>query len=145
MSNGRSQAGGNGAGPSAFSMYASRFLNGNAPRDAAVEGSQVSDFHAIWWTSLSSPTAYRAFSSRPYPASSSLLHAWSANARSSALPRPIRLLTTPSFPLRLAPNLTLIYAADLAHPLSPARHHSPGQGSTRCPISIPIHPVMVVV
>jgi hypothetical protein len=43
MSNGRAQPGGNGAGPSAFSMYASRFLNGNG-RETAVEGSQVSIF-----------------------------------------------------------------------------------------------------
>jgi len=42
MSNGRAQSGGDGAGPSAFSMYASRFLNGNVPRETAVEGSQVS-------------------------------------------------------------------------------------------------------
>jgi hypothetical protein len=41
MSNGRAQVGGNGAGPSAFSMYASRFLNGNG-RETEVEGSQVS-------------------------------------------------------------------------------------------------------
>jgi len=38
----RGQSGQNGTGPSGFSMYASRFLNGTMPRDTAIEASQVS-------------------------------------------------------------------------------------------------------
>jgi hypothetical protein len=50
-----------GAGPSAFSVYASRFLTGNAARSNPIEGSQVSHLHVHLETILSSAFRPRRF------------------------------------------------------------------------------------
>ena len=140
MSNGRAQSGGNGAGPSAFSMYASRFLNGNG-RETAVEGSQVSiSPHrlSLFPVVLNCPIYCRW-----------MIAAWTLNhsrpnitadVRYSALHHPAHPLTTLSSLLHPVLNPTLTSAADPAHHPWPVHHHSQVLESTRFLISIPTYP-----
>jgi hypothetical protein len=117
MSNGRAQSGGNGGGPSAFSMYASRFLNGNVPRETAVEGSQVSilphHLALLWWHRLSKLLEMNDSSVH------STLNYDTASVLTSDIPRFITQLTLP----RPIPPLSIQYSI-------------PSPSSRRIPVTI---------